>query len=391
MIMQKIEYLIKHNAFIQKAYVVVMSAGFRILGLFNRPNAHRIIFQSMIGKTYGDSPKVLFDRIKADPLFNGYEFIWAFTDPEKFNVEGAVKVKLNSLKYFISTMKSGIWITNVDMERGLHYKSKKTLYINTWHGVPIKTIGNAQKNRNDYNYFDVDLFCCSSPYESEIFRRDFNIPENVIVQCGMPRNDELYTITEANVTQYRRELGIPEGKRVILYCPTWRDSMDSGVSYQIAPPIDVDYWEKELGDEYVMLFRMHHLTTEMLGIKYGSFARDVSGAPEINKLLAIADILISDYSATIFDYCILERPIISFAYDYEDYSASRGFYEKLDDVLPGDIFKTQEDVVKHIRTMDYSEECMRAKRIKDKYIQTNGKATEVCMRFIKRHLEKNKG
>lgn len=386
--MQKIEYLIKHNAFVQKAYVIVMSAGFRILGLLFRPDDHQIIFQSMIGKTYGDSPKVLFDKIKADPAFKGYKYVWAFAEPEKFTVEGAEKVKLNSLKYFISTMKSGVWVTNVDMERGLHYKSRRTLYINTWHGVPIKTIGNAQKNRNDYNYFDVDLFCCSSPYESEIFIRDFNIPRDVIVQCGMPRNDELYTITESDKAKYRKEFGIPNGKKVILYCPTWRDSMDGGNSYQIAPPIDVDNWEKELGDEYVMLFRMHHLTTAMLGIKYGDFARDVSDVPQINKLLAIADILISDYSATIFDYCILERPIISFAYDYEDYSKSRGFYEKLDDTLPSVNFRTQEDVIKHIQTMDYSEECEKAKRIKAKYVQVCGKATEVCVEFIKKHLKK---
>lgn len=386
--MQRVEYIIKHNAFVQKVYVVIMSAIFRIIGIFIRPDDHQIIFQSMIGKTYGDSPKVLFDRMMADPAFQGYKFVWAFAEPEKFQLDGVKTVKLNSLQYFISTIRSGIWITNVDIERGLHYKSKKTLYINTWHGIPIKTIGNSQKNRNDYNYFDVDMFCCSSPFEREIFIRDFNIPKNVIVQCGMPRNDELYTITEADRAKYRQEFGIPEGKKVILYCPTWRDSSDGGSSYQIKPPIDVDYWMDVLGNEYVMLFRMHHLTTAMLGIKYGDFARDVSQVPEINKLLAIADVLISDYSATIFDFCILERPIISFAYDYEEYSVNRGFYEKLDDILPGGSFRTQEDVIKHIQTMDYEKECKKAKQIKEKYVQTEGQATEVCMDFIKKHLRK---
>lgn len=275
------------------------------------------------------------------------------------------------------------------MERGLHYKPKKTIYINIWHGVPIKTIGNSQKTRNDYNYFDVDLFCCSCPYEKEIFIRDFNVPEDVIVQCGMPRNDELYQVTEEDVLRYRKEFNIPEGKKVILYCPTWRDSTDGGKSYQIAPPIDIDYWEKELGDEYVMLFRMHHLTTEMLGITYNDFARNVSGVPQINKLLAISDILISDYSATIFDFSILEKPIILFAYDYKDYSINRGFYLKLDDIIPNGNFKTQEEVINHIKKMNYDEECQKAKNLKNRYLRVEGKATEICINFIKSKLKIN--
>lgn len=383
----RIEYLIKHNTFIQKAYVILMSLAFRVLGLFIRPNHRQVMFQSLIGKTYGDSPKILFDRMKEDPDFAGYRFVWAFADPDKFQVEGARKVKLNSLRYFIETMRSGIWITNVDMQRGLHYKSKKILSINTWHGVPMKVIGNAQKTRNDYNYYDVDMLCCSGPFEREVFIRDFNVPGDVIVQCGMPRNDELYHITQEDRAGYRREFGIPEDKKVILYCPTWRDSADGGSSYQIAPPIDVDYWQRELGSEYVMLFRMHHLTTEMLGISYNDFARDVSSSPQINHLMAIADILVSDYSATIFDYSILEKPIISFAYDYEAYSESRGFYEKLEDILPGSYFATQEEVVKHIQTMDYAGECEKTRKIKNKYIATAGNATETCMEFIKQHLK----
>ncbi|MBR5547298.1 MAG: CDP-glycerol glycerophosphotransferase family protein [Clostridia bacterium] len=385
--MQKIEYLIKHNDFVQKTYVKVLSLVFRFIGLFVRPNPKQIMFQSMIGKTYGDSPKVLFDQIQADPAFADYQYVWAFADPDRFEVENARKVKLNSLRYFLETMKSGVWITNVDMERGLHYKSSKTLYLNTWHGIPIKVIGNSQKNRNDYNYYDVDMMCCSSDFERVIFERDFNVPSEAIVKCGMPRNDELYSVTPEQIKQYRKEFNIPEGKKVILYCPTWRDSADGGASYQIAPPIDIDYWQQKLGSEYVVLFRMHHLTTAMLGIQFNDFARDVSHAPAINKLLAIADVLISDYSATIFDYAILEKPVLSFAYDLESYAFSRGFYEQLDrDVLPGSVFKTEQEVVEHILNMDYACECAKTRRIKEKYIATNGQATRSCLEFLKMRL-----
>ncbi len=385
--MQKIEYLLKHNKFVQKTYVIVFSLLFRFLGLFIRPDPHRIIFQSMIGKSFGDSPRVLFDRIRNDKRFDGYKFVWAFDDPEKFHVKGAEKVKLNSLSYYIETLRAGIWITNVNIERGLRYKPKSTVYLNTWHGVPVKIIGNSQKTRSDYDYSDVDFMCCSCEFERNIFIRDFKVRKEATVKCGMPRNDELYHIDAKLIDKYRKELNIPTDKKVILYAPTWRDSSDGGKSYQISPPIDIDYWQRLLGDEYVMLFRMHHLTTEMMGITFNDFVRDLSDYPEINKLMIVADILISDYSATIFDYSILERPIISFAYDYEEYSQNRGFYENLCDVVCGNVFKTQEDVISHIKNMDNKKEIKKAASIKNRYIDTDGQATEACIDFLVKHIK----
>ncbi len=385
--MQKIEYLLKHNKFVQKTYVIVFSLLFRFLGLFIRPDPHRIIFQSMIGKSFGDSPRVLFDRIRNDKRFDGYKFVWAFDDPEKFHVKGAEKVKLNSLSYYIETLRAGIWITNVNIERGLRYKPKSTVYLNTWHGVPVKIIGNSQKTRSYFFYSVVDFMCCSCVFERNIFIRYFMVRKEATVKCGMPRNDELYHIDAKLIDKYRKELNIPTDKKVILYAPTWRDSSDGGKSYQISPPIDIDYWQRLLGDEYVMLFRMHHLTTEMMGITFNDFVRDLSDYPEINKLMIVADILISDYSATIFDYSILERPIISFAYDYEEYSQNRGFYENLCDVVCGNVFKTQEDVISHIKNMDNKKEIKKAAAIKNRYIDTDGQATEACIDFLVKHIK----
>ena len=380
---QKLEYILKHNIFVQKAYTSIFSTCFKLLGLFLKKKPKQVLIQSLIGKNYGDSPKVLFDAMKADPHWKDYEFIWAFEDPKKFDVEGAKKIKLTSLQYYIDALRSGIWISNVSIERGLKFKPKDTISLNTWHGIPIKVIGNSQKTRNDYDYSSVDFMCCSSRFDRDIFIRDFRIKPEAIYQCGMPRNDELYHVTEEQKKQARKELNIPNNKKVILYAPTWRDSTDGGVTFQISPPINLARWERELGEKYVLLFRMHHLTTEALGLKYNTFIRDVSQEPSINKLMIAADILISDYSATIFDFSILEKPIISFAYDLEDYGEVRGFYEKLDiDVLPGNVFRTESEVIKHIQSMNYNAECAKAKRVKEKYIHVDGHATQVCMEYL---------
>lgn len=379
----KLEYILKHNKFVQKAYVIVFSTGFRVLGAFIGKNKKQVLFQSLIGKNYGDSPKVLYDAMRADEHFKDYEYVWAFDDPDNFEVEGAKKIKLTSAQYYIEALRSGIWISNVSIERGLKFKPKGTISLNTWHGIPIKVIGNSQKTRNDYDYSSVDFMCCSSEFEKNIFIRDFNIKAETIFQCGMPRNDELFHPSEADAQAVRKELGISEGKKIILYAPTWRDSTDGGVSYQIAPPMNLDYWKEQLGDEYVLLFRMHHLTTKLMGVQFNDFVLDVSHYPQINKLMIAADILISDYSATIFDYSILEKPIISFAYDLEEYSESRGFYEHLDrDVLPGDVFRTEQDVIRHIQSMDYAFECEKARNVKKKYVDVTGSATEACMDYL---------
>lgn len=379
----RIEYILKHNRLMQKAYVLIFSFVFKFLHLFIHVDKKRIIFQSLIGKSFGDSPRVLYDSIKNNPYFADYKFIWAFDEPEKFDVKGAETVKLSSFKYYIETLRSSIWISNVSIERGLKFKPKKTTYLNTWHGIPIKVIGNAQKTRNDYDYSNVDFMCCSSEFERNIFERDFRVKRENIFKCGMPRNDELYHCTSDIKNKVKAELGINEDKKIILYAPTWRDSTDGGSSYQIAPPMNLDYWKKELSDDYILLFRLHHLTTKLMSIKFNDFVIDVSKYPEINKLMFISDILISDYSATIFDFSILERPIISFAYDLKEYAESRGFYEDLEnDVLPGDVFKTEKEVLHHIKTMDYQKECEKARKIKYKYVEASGHATDACINYL---------
>lgn len=383
----KLEYILKHNRIIQKAYVVVCSAGVRAIGHFVKKKKKQVLLQSLIGKSYGDSPKVLYDAMRTNEHFKDYEYIWAFDNPDKYEVDGAKKIKLTSFRYYIEALRSGIWISNVSIERGLKFKPKGTVYLNTWHGIPIKVIGNSQKTRNDYDYSSIDFMCSSSEFEKRIFIRDFHIKEEAIVQCGMPRNDELYHPSESVAQAVRRELGIPEGKKIILYAPTWRDSTDGGVSYQIAPPMNLEFWKEMLGDKYVLLFRMHHLTTKLMGVQFNDFVMDVSHYPQINKLMIAADMLISDYSATIFDYSITEKPIISFAYDLEEYSKTRGFYEKLDqDVLPGNVFKTEQEVIEHIQHMDYDMECAKTKRLKEKYIKTTGNATGVCMDYLIRSV-----
>lgn len=386
--MKHIEYLLKHNLVVQKIYVLCFSFLFRFIGLFIRNNPKQVLFQSLIGRNYGDSPRILFEAMKRDPFFKGYTYIWAFDDPEKFEVEGAKKIKLTSLSYFLTALQSGIWVANVNIERGLMFKPKKTIFLNTGHGAQFKLDGNAQKNRNDYDYSDVDMFCAFSEFDREIIIRDYKVRREATVKCGIPRDDELYEVTEEKISMLRRKFGIPQGKKVILYAPTWRDSADGGSSYAIAPPMNLEKWRRELGDEYVLLFRTHHLTTKLMGVKFDDFVIDGSQEQNVNNALCVADILITDYSSIAFDYAILERPIVAFAYDYNEYLETRGLNEDLYTMFPGSVFENEDDVITHIHNMNTIEELKKPKKIRKRYVEADGNATKVCIDFIKSHASK---
>jgi CDP-glycerol glycerophosphotransferase len=255
--------------------------------------------------------------------------------------------------------------------------------LNTWHGIPFKCVGNDAGGRKDYNFDTLDYFCYSGEYEAEIYTRAFNVRKDVMIPSGLPRNDELYYVTEDEKLNLKMKLGLPLNKKVIMYAPTWRDSVDNGKSCLLCPPVDVAKWEKELGEQYVILFRMHAYTNKLMGLEFNEVIRDFSSYPSINDLFKVADLLISDYSAAIFDYAILERPIVSFAYDYEEYKELRGLYIDMEKEMPNGIFRTQDEVIYHIKTMDYAEECSKTKKmIKDKYLEYGGDATKKCVESL---------
>ena len=134
------------------------------------------------------------------------------------------------------------------------------LYLNTWHGIALKYIGNDCPGRKDYNFDTVNYLTVSGDYDERVFKSAFNANKSSYLRCGMPRNEELWNASDADRLKMREKLNIPDSRKVILYAPTWRESTDGGKSYAITPPIHFERWEKELGDQYVVLFRAHHQT-----------------------------------------------------------------------------------------------------------------------------------
>ena len=228
----------------------------------------------------------------------------------------------------------------------------------------------------------MDFFCFNGEYEREFIKRDFNVRDEALIPTGYPRNDALYESDDQKKESIRRKLCIPDEKRIILYAPTWRESTDGGSSYKLAPPIDWKKWEEKLGDQYIVLLRTHHYTTELLNVQFNDFVRDYSDYPQVNDLLIVADVLISDYSCIQLDYSILGRPQLCFGYDYDEYKAVRGFYFDLEQTMPNGVMRNEDQVIDHLLNMDYEEDCRKSRKFRDEHMEYGGDAALRCIEAV---------
>ena len=151
-------------------------------------------------------------------------------------------------------------------------------------------------------------------------------------------------------------MGIPDGKKVILYAPTWRDDEWYGQGqYKFTLQLNLDQLRETLGDEYVVVLRTHYLIVDALNLEdYKGFAFNGSGSDfdDISLLYLISDILITDYSSVFFDYANLRRPMLFFTYDLDKYrDVLRGFYFDLEELLPGPLVFTTDEIIDTIRNL----------------------------------------
>lgn len=357
-----------------------MSVVFRAWGTLVKTDEDLVLFVSFMGMRYNDSPKAIYEYMKAHPQYDRYHCVWAFEHPEEYPQLSTVKI--DTLNYFHMALKAKYWITNTNIERGLHFKKKCTIYLNTWHGMASKKIGNDCLGRKDYNFGAIDYLVVSGALDETAFESAFNAKEKSFLRCGMPRNDVLWEANEDSKNALRIKLGIPKDKKAIFYAPTWRDSVDGGKTYDIKIPVNFEKWHTILGDEYIVFFRAHHLTTKIMGIHFDDFIRDASGYPDVNDLMIASDLLVTDYSSIAFDYAILGKPIFCFAYDYDTYLAERGVYLPIDENYPSPSCRTEDELLNKIRQMDYKEECKHTIRFRNEFVQYGGNATETCAKKI---------
>ena len=323
-----------------------------------------VVFESFLGRNYSDSPKYIYKYL-LEHKGDKYRYIWIINDTKTKIPGNPVKVKRFSLKYFYYMTRAKYWVNN--MRQPVWYaKRDSQVLLETWHGTPLKKLvfdmddvysASPTYKRQVYSQSRFwDYLVSANPFSTDVFQSCFLYEKDKILESGYPRNDILYAPNKEEIAaQIKKNLGIPEDKKTILYAPTWRDDefYDKG-QYKFKLKLDLEYLRKEIGDEYVILLRTHYFIADAIDVTgMEDFVFNVSKYNDIAELYLISDICITDYSSVFFDYANLRRPILFFTYDLEKYrDVLRGFYISIEDDVPGPLLFTNEEIADAVKNID---------------------------------------
>lgn len=283
---------------------------------------------SYYGKGYDCNPKYLTEYLIKHRQKYDWDIVWAFNNLEQYkNIKGIRTVKTMSLRYFYELYTSKVIVTNYRMTQEFQ-KRKDQYYIQTWHSsLRLKQIEKDAEESLQASYIQMaqhdskqcDLLLSGCKFSTQIFQRAFWYQGNIL-ECGTPRNDYLLKVNKTKIKVIKQALGIPERKKVVLYAPTFRKGHEMSV-------YDLDYTrlrqilEQRWGGEWVVLVRLHpHLNSDDLKITWSEQLKDASKWDDIQELLVLSDVLISDYSSLMFDFSFTQRPCFLYVPDLESYT-----------------------------------------------------------------------
>ncbi|MEU9942291.1 bifunctional glycosyltransferase/CDP-glycerol:glycerophosphate glycerophosphotransferase [Streptomyces lavendulae] len=326
-----------------------------------------VVFESHMGKQYSDSPKAIYEELVRQGA--PFEAIWSYAGgkPTGFPKE-ATLVRRWSWPYLRALAQAEYWVDNQGFPLALA-KRPGTTYIQTWHGSALKRMGfheprtkaqgKAGQDRFQAAVDRFDHFLIRSEHDVRTLAKGFRLRDEVLLRTGYPRNDALVEAHRAEAQSGERvrgplaaELGIDPDKKVLLYAPTFRANADGTVE-GFEFPFDVEEFADRLGDRFTLLVRTHYLNSVSLPPSVAGRVVDVSRYHDITPLLALADGLITDYSSVMFDYAVLDRPMLFFAYDYEKYATDiRGTYFDLKEKAPGPVVATADELMQAVGAFD---------------------------------------
>ena len=381
-IRNKLINTIKFSPFWRRIYESFASIALKAIGVFIPIKENRVLFMSFGGRRYDDSPRAIFEEMISDPFFTSYDLYWAFIDPEPYKEMGIKAVRIDSIDYFTLALSSKIWVTNTSVERGMRFKKHETVCINTWHGTPIKRMGEYKDKE------PVEILTSQNDIDEEFLRKKFDVDRATLFKVDLPRNDCLVGYSEQDINICKQRIGIPINKKVILYMPTYRDYLrdDNNLIYHV-PQFNFEKWKNELGDDYIVLIRFHYLVNRLVTLPDDGLIINVTDYPTLTDLYLISDIFISDYSSSFVDFSILGRPMYCYAYDIDEYERERGFSINFREVMKDFICESEDELIRRIREIDWTCAEKRTAAFRKKYANHAGNATKAVVTELKKQLD----
>ncbi|MFE7189146.1 CDP-glycerol glycerophosphotransferase family protein [Kitasatospora sp. NPDC057541] len=324
------------------------------------PLREAVLYDVFGGRGYADSPRAVHAELarRRTPL----EHLWVVDDAQAELPPGVRAVRVWSPEWYRALATSRYLVGNTHFPDFLQRRPGQVV-VQTWHGALLKRIAHDVDNPwlADHGYLAAldretphwSLLLSPSPFATPILRRAFRY-RGEILESGYPRNDVLARPDPGRAAAVRRRLGIPEGRRVVLYAPTWREDRPrpDGDGFQLDLRIDLDRARRALGEDHVLLLRPHAHVREPLTGTGDGFAVDCADYPDVQELLLITDVLVTDYSSILFDFAITGRPVLFFTYDLAHYRDSlRGFAFDFEAQAPGPLVDDSAALVDALREL----------------------------------------
>lgn len=296
---------------------------------------NQVLLFSYYGEQYSGSPKYIGKYLDEH---TDMKVVWAFVDPKKHQDVSGEIVRYGQVKYYYYLATSGTIVTNYRMTSEFRKRNKQK-YIQTWHSsLRLKMIENDAVETLPKNYIEMakedskqlDVLLAGSQKSREIFEGCFWY-DGVIADTGTPQCDILFDVRDEYKEKVFKFYNIPQGSNIALYAPTFRKNHNTEV-YNLETTKLVSVLEKRFGGEWYLLMRLHpHLINKTGCFQYSEKVIQATSYDDVQELLCATDVLISDYSAIMFDYLVTKRPGFLYVPDIEDYVANdRKLYFDID-------------------------------------------------------------
>lgn len=328
-----------------------------------------IVYETRDGKSLVDSPYAMFLELASDDKYSDYKHVWVYNADVpmiKESIPNHLRKKVtfverSSMDYVKALLTAKYLINNSTFE-SFFIKKKEQVYINTWHGTPLKHMGfdipgNPNHSQNVLrNFLMTDYLISPNQHTSNIFINSYKLEgiyPGKLLEGGYPRIDLTLNSDKNQVIKRIESYGAQlSGKKIILFCPTWKGTSIIDTTDDIDQIVNETLQlAKHFEQDYDVLVKVHPFIASRV-LQDGRLKKHlVSDLVDANEVLSITDILVTDYSSVFFDFLVTNKPIIFYAWDKDLYEQNRGMY--LDEnQLPGPTVENFDELVACIEDIE---------------------------------------
>ena len=294
----------------------------------------RVVFCSFNGRGYSDSPKAICEELRKSG--EALDLVWLVRDEKEAQSlpQGVRPAPYRGFARLKALASAKVWVDNCRKYETI--KKRSQFYLQTWHGFALKRIeADVPPQHLDADYLaacksdseQCDLFISGSRFMTELYKRSFWY-DGEVAETGTPRNDVFFGALDAQHGKVCDAFRLPRDRKLALYAPTFR--ADRGTEcYRLDAEAVRSAAQERFGGAWSLLIRLHPNVAEQSMALYaydGDKLIDATAYPDMQELLCAAELLITDYSSSMFDYALSGRPVVRYAPDLAAYAADRSFY-----------------------------------------------------------------